>query len=88
MRNRRWNKENKKQEHKYLVANGRDYLTGRRVEDVLVSRARIGYSRLTHGYLMVPMAKRVEPVCQHCIKRDLTMRHVLVDTDNSIIWQS
>jgi hypothetical protein len=83
MRNRRWNEENKKQEHKYLVANGRDYLTGRRVEDVLVSRSRIGYFRLTHGYLMVPMAKRVDPVCQHC-RRDLTMRHILVDTDNSI----
>jgi hypothetical protein len=39
-RNRRWNaaEENKMREHKYSVANGRDYLTGRRAEDVLVSR--------------------------------------------------
>jgi hypothetical protein len=50
-RNRRWNaaEENKMKEHKYLVANGRYYLTGRRAEDVLVSRVRIGNSSLTHG---------------------------------------
>jgi hypothetical protein len=54
-RNRRWNaaEENKMRDHKYSVANGRDYLTGRRAQDVFVSRVRIGHSRLTHGYLMV-----------------------------------
>jgi hypothetical protein len=70
-KNRRW---------KYLVANGRDYLKGRRAEDVLVSRVRIVNSRLTHGYLMVSTAERVEPVCQHC-GRGLTMTHVLVECD-------
>jgi ribonuclease HI len=81
-RNRRWNavEENKMKEHKYSVANGRGYLTGRRAEDVLISRVRIGHSRLTHGYLMVPAGERVEPVCQQC-GRGLTMRHVLVECD-------
>jgi hypothetical protein len=32
------------------------------------------------GYLMVPTAKGVEPMCQHC-GRGLTMRHVLVECD-------
>jgi hypothetical protein len=40
---------------------------------VLVSRVRIEHSRLTHGYLMMPVAEKVEPVCQ--------VRHVLVESD-------
>jgi hypothetical protein len=66
--------------HKNSVANGRDYLTGRKAEDVLVSRVGIGHSILIHGYLMVPTVERVEPVCQHC-GRGLTMIHVLVKCD-------
>jgi hypothetical protein len=62
-------------EYKYSV-----YLTGRRAEDVLVSRVRIGQSRVTHGYLMVPKAEKVEPVCQHC-GRGLKMRHVFNECD-------
>jgi hypothetical protein len=67
-------------EHKNSVAYGRDYLTGRRAEDVLASRVGIGHSRLIHGYLMVPTVEKVEPVYQHC-GRGLTMRHVLVECD-------
>jgi hypothetical protein len=64
--NRKWNgvQENKMREHKFSVGNGRDCITTRRAEDEHVSRVHIGHSRLTHGYLMVPTAKRVEPVCQ------------------------
>jgi hypothetical protein len=71
---------NKMKEHEYSFANGRDYLTGSRAEDVLVSRVRIEHFRLTHGYLMVPTAERIEPLCQHC-GRGLTMRHVFVECD-------
>jgi hypothetical protein len=74
-------------DHKYLVANEIDYLTGSRDENVLASRVRIGHSRLTHGYLMVPTTERVEPVCQHC-GRGLTMRHVLVECDGYLFVYS
>jgi hypothetical protein len=73
--------EKKMKEHKCSVAHGRDYLTGRRAENVLIARIRIGHFRLTHGYLMVRTAERVEPQCQLNCGRGLTMSHGLAGCD-------
>lgn len=45
-----------------------------RREEVLLTRMRIGHSRLTHGYLM---ANDLPPICSHC-NAALSVAHVLL----------
>jgi hypothetical protein len=78
-RKNRWanNEDNKMKEHKILQSKDRTYLTGKRSEDVFISRIRIGHTRFTHGYLM-KAPERVQPLCESC-ERVLTIKHLLVE---------
>ena len=44
--------------------------------DVILTRLRIGHSRLTHRHLL--LAEK-EPTCTHCYSSVLTIRHLLTD---------
>ncbi|XP_066907144.1 uncharacterized protein [Halyomorpha halys] len=46
-----------------------------RREDVVLTRLRIGHTRLTHGHLM---KKENAPTCRYC-GNDLTVRHILTE---------
>ena len=47
-----------------------------RKTDVLITRLRIGHSRLTHRHLLLG---EPEPMCPYCFFSHLTIRHVLTD---------
>jgi hypothetical protein len=65
-------------EHKLRLTVTKYYLTGKRKEDVFISRIRIGHSRLTHGYLMKPRAEQELPRCGKC-NQILTIKHILIE---------
>ena len=44
--------------------------------DVILTRLRIGHSRLTHKHLLLD---ETEPTCPHCYSSVLTIRHLLTD---------
>jgi hypothetical protein len=46
-------------------------LTGKRLEDVFISRIRIVHTRLTPGYLMKTLPERVQPLCEGCGRMNL-----------------
>jgi hypothetical protein len=75
-RKNRWTnvEDNKMKEHKNLPSKDRSNLTGKRSENVFISRKRIGHTRFTQGYLM----KRVQSFCESC-GRLLTIKHLLVE---------
>ena len=47
-----------------------------RKTDVLLTRLRIGHSRITHRHLLLGEA---EPTCPHCFFSQLTIHHILTD---------
>ena len=50
------------------------YNKNRRLE-VVLSRLRLGHTRITHGYLM---ENKPAPICQRC-NVSLTVKHILID---------
>jgi len=77
-RNKRWRsvEENKLKEFKENVNGNRKYFTGKRAEDVFISRIRIGHTRLTHSYLMKKPSEL--PLCSQC-GEFLTIRHIIIE---------
>jgi hypothetical protein len=51
-----------------------EYLTGVRHEDTVLTRVRIGHTRMTHGYLLV--SPHVVPQCDVC-QVQLSVEHIL-----------
>jgi ribonuclease HI len=51
-----------------------EYLLGVRKLDTVLTRIRIGHTRLTHSYLL---AREPRPQCSHC-QSELTIEHILV----------
>ena len=47
-----------------------------RKTDVLLTRLRIGHSRITHRHLLL---REAEPTCPHCFFSQLTIYHILAD---------
>ena len=51
-----------------------------RKEEVIISRLRVGHTRLTHGYLMdSENPQRPPPICPFCTDHTMTVRHLLTD---------
>lgn len=48
-----------------------------RREAVVLNRVRLGYTRLTHGYLMDASAPQISPICEFCQEVTLTIPHLL-----------
>ena len=56
----------------------------RRREEVVLSRARIGHTYLTHGYLL---RREIQPECIPCFST-LTVKHILIEcTDFAVVRQ-
>ena len=47
-----------------------------RKTDVLLTRLRIGHSRITHRHLLF---REAEPTCPHCFFSQLTIHHILTE---------
>ena len=76
-----WNNEwrevrgNKMREIKDNVSEWKSSIQRRRRDSIILTRLRIGHSKLTHQYLM---EKREQPYCNDCIV-PLTIKHVIAE---------
>ena len=52
-----------------------------RRDETVITRLRIGHSRVTHSYLM---SRESQPVCDHC-KRHLTVKHMLLECPSTAV---
>lgn len=76
LRQQAWNEvpaENKLKSHKQDLSIERRYLLGKRHEDTVITRLRIGHTRLTHTYLMT---RDDPPMCETC-QEQVTVNHIL-----------
>lgn len=66
--------DNKLRLHKLTASITRNYCTGNRHEDTVITRVRIGHTRLTHQHLL---KREPPPTCDSC-NDELTVEHILV----------
>lgn len=79
--------DNKLRSHKIPATTSRNYLLGNRHDDTVITRIRIGHTRLTHQHLF---KKENPPICETC-NTPLTIEHILVScskyNNNRITFQ-
>ena len=79
----KWNREaqtNKLRQIKDTVAKWTTSYSKNRRWEVVLSRLRLGHSRLTHGFLM---ENKPPPICQQC-NTPLTIKHIFIDCQKYI----
>ena len=73
---------NKLHSVKPVLGDWQSSYTGCRKDEVVLCRARIGHTHLTHSYTL---KKDPPPVCEHC-QCILTVHHILVEC-NHLAWK-